>query len=312
MKVLIIDDIHQVFLDRLRRAEIPFDYRPDMDLKEAMGVIGSYAGLVIRSKFRVGKELIDRGVRLAFIARAGAGLDNIEEEYAASKGIAMLNAPEGNRQAVAEHMVGMLLSLLNNLRNAHSEVAAGLWEREQNRGLQLSGRTVALIGYGHNGQAMARCLSGFGVNILAYDKYKTGFGSASIREVGLDEIFEQADIVSLHLPLTPETRHLVNPEFLGRFRKSIFFLNGSRGEIVDIPSVLEGLHSGRIRGAAFDVLPVERFPELAQQPWFADLIASPRVLLSPHVAGWTVESYYDIASVLAEKVISFYKNQQSQ
>src|SRR5690606_30577606 len=154
-----------------RWAEIPFEYRPERDRKEGWGVQGSYVCLGIRPKIRVGKELIERGGRRAFIARAGAGVDEVEGVYAACKGNALHNDPEGNRQAVAEHMVGMLLSLLNNLRNAHSEVAAGLWKREQNRGLQLSGRTVALIGYGNNGQAMARCLSGFGVNILAYDKY---------------------------------------------------------------------------------------------------------------------------------------------
>lgn len=311
MKILIIDDIHEIFTQQLRKAGIAFDYRPEMDLDQATAVIGEYEGLVIRSKFRVGKELIDRAVRLVFLARAGAGLDNIEEDYARAKGITLLNAPEGNRQAVAEHMTGMLLSLLNKLRTAHEEIADGQWRREENRGLQLHGRTVGLIGYGNNGQAMARCLSGFGVKILAYDKYKTNFADGVVREVGMEEIFAETDILSLHIPLTAETRQLVNAGFWARFRKPLFFLNGARGEIVEIPAVLEAIRSGRILGAAFDVLPVERFPELGHQDWFAELVSNPRVLLSPHVAGWTTESYYDIARVLGEKVVSFCNKIQS-
>lgn len=305
MKVLIVDDIHEVFLQKLKEAHIVFDYRPDMNLEQASAVIGAYAGLVIRSKFRVGKAFIDHAERLVFVARAGAGLDNIEEDYAAAKGIVLLNAPEGNRQAVAEHMTGMLLGLMNNFRQAQQQIAKGEWLREENRGTQLHGKTVALIGYGHNGQAMARCLSGFGVELLAYDKYRNGFGDSMVQEVGMDEIFARADVLSLHIPLTSETRQLVDSVYLERFYKPIFLLNGARGPIVDPPAVLAAIRAGRVRAAALDVLPVESFPALEAQTWFEELSNHPQVMLTPHIAGWTTESYYDIALVLADKIIQF-------
>lgn len=305
MRLLIVDDIHEVFLEKMQVVGIRADYRPDMGLEEAKQVIRSYSGLVIRSKFRVTKELIDLAPKLRVIARGGAGLDNIDEAYAQEKGIVLLNAPEGNRNAVAEHMIGMLLSLMNKLHLGHQEIRQGEWHREKNRGLELRGRTVGLIGYGNNGQAMAQCLSGFGVRILAYDKYRSGFGDDHVLETDMDEIFRQADVLSLHIPLTVETHQMVDQAFLERFQNSVFFLNGARGEIVEIPAVLQGLRSGRILGAALDVLPAEQFPALQQQEWFEELMAHPRVLLSPHVAGWTVESYFKIANVLADKVIEF-------
>lgn len=303
--VLIVDDIHPVFLEKLQTHHIAHDYRPEMGKEEVLQVIPNYTGLVIRSKFRVDAAFIDAAPQLQFIARGGAGMDNIDEDYALAKGITLLNAPEGNRDAVGEHLVGMLLSLLNNLNRANFEVKNGLWRREENRGLELGGRTVALIGYGNNGQAMARKLSGFGVTVIAYDKYKTGFSDSYATEVSMEEVVKRADVLSLHIPLTPETRGLVNEEYLFHFRKPIFFLNGARGEIVQLPAILKALDEGRILGAAFDVLPVEKFPALTGQPWFVPLIKRSNVLLSPHVAGWSVESYFKIADVLADKVLRF-------
>lgn len=303
MRLLIVDDIHEVFLEKMQVAGIQADYRPDMELEEARQVIPGYDGLVIRSQFRVTRDFMEHAPGLRFIARGGAGMDNIDEIYAGEKGIALLNAPEGNRNAVAEHMTGMLLALMNKLHAGHQEIQQGKWQREENRGLELRGRTVALIGYGNNGQAMAQCLAGFGVRIMAYDKYKTGFGDERVIETDMDEIYRQADVLSLHTPLTAETHQLINGAFLERFQNPIFFLNGARGEIVEIPAVLAGLRAGSILGAAFDVLPVEQFPTLGRQDWFEDLIHHPRVLLSPHVAGWTVESYFKIANVLADKII---------
>lgn len=305
MNLLIVDDIHPIFLEKLTDAGITCHYQPEFNRADASAAIAGYDGLAIRSKFRVDREFIDQAPSLRFIARGGAGMDNIDEAYATEKGITLLNAPEGNRDAVGEHMVGMLLSLMNKLATGDREVRNGLWRREENRGLELGGRTVGLIGYGNNGRAMAKKLSGFGVTTIAYDKYKTGFSDEYATEVSMEEIVKRADVLSLHIPLTRETRSMVNEEYLFHFRKPIFLLNGARGEIVDVPAVLNAMENGKILGAAFDVLPVEKQPALGEAPWFNALTANERVLLSPHVAGWSVESYYKIADVLASKILDF-------
>ena len=301
--VLIVDDIHPIFAEKLQRENIAFDYRPTINKEETLNIISDYTGLVIRSKFKVDAAFIDAAPQLTFIARGGAGMDNIDERYAVEKGITLLNAPEGNRDAVGEHMVGMLLGLMNNLNRGNREVKSGAWRREENRGLELGGRTVALIGYGNNGQAMARKLAGFDVTVIAYDKYKTGYSDAYATAVSMEEVVKRADVLSLHIPLTDETRAMVDHEYLRHFRKPIFFLNGARGEIVDVTAVLDALDQGRVLGAAFDVLPVEKFPALTETDWYPRLVAHEKVALSPHVAGWSVESYYKIADVLVTKVI---------
>lgn len=308
MSILIVDDLHKVILDQFKKENIAYDYQPDIQREEAEKIIGNYSGLIIRSKFQVDQAFIDLGNKLEFIGRAGAGMDNIDEEYAASKGIFLFSANEGNRDAVGEHMIGMLLSLMNNLNRGDKEVRTGFWKREENRGYELKGRTVALIGYGNNGQAMAKKLSGFEVNVIAYDKYKTGFSDQYAREVSMEEVVKQADVLSFHIPLTRETRGMVDEEYLFHFRKPIFFLMGARGGIAKVPAVLKNLDNGKILGAAFDVLPFEKFPALAEQEWYADLISRDNVLLSPHVAGWTFESYEKLSSFLGEKIIGFLKN----
>lgn len=306
-KVLIVDDAHSILIEKLEQVGIAYDYKPDYTREDAEKCISDYTGLIIRSKFQVDQPFIDLASHLQFIARCGAGMDNIDEAYATSKGIRLISANEGNRDAVGEHMIGMLLSLMNHLNIANQEIKNGLWRREPNRGYELKGRTVALIGYGHNGQAMAKKLSGFDVNVIAYDKYKTGFSDQFAKEVSMEEIVKQADILSFHIPLTKETKGLVNEEYLYHFRKPIFFLMGARGGIVQIPAVLKAMDEGKIIGAAFDVLPVEKFPGLAEQSWFSDLTSRDNVLLSPHVAGWTFESYYKLSDVVAEKIISLLK-----
>lgn len=304
-KLLIVDDIHPIFQQKLQTAGLFFDYLPAADREEALRRISEYTGLVIRSKFRVDAAFMDAAPALTFIARGGAGMDNIDDVHAAARGITLLNAPEGNRDAVGEHMVGMLLALMNNLHRADRQIRNRQWLREENRGVELGGRTVALIGYGNNGQAMARKLSGFGVTVIAYDKYKTGFSDAYATEVSMEEVVKRADVLSLHIPLTRETRSLVDEEYLYHFRKPIFFLNGARGEVVDIPAVLKAIDTGKILGAAFDVLPIEKFPALEAAPWFTEFMQQERIIFSPHVAGWSVESYFKIADTLADKVVNF-------
>lgn len=304
-KILIVDDIHPVFLQKLQNADMAVDYLPDIRKEAVLAIIPQYSGLVIRSKFQVDTAFMDAATNLVFIARGGAGMDNIDDTYAHKKGITLINAPEGNCDAMAEHMLGMLLGLMNKIAWADQEVRKGQWLREENRGLELGGRTVALVGYGHNGQAMARKLSGFGVTVIAYDKYKHGFSDPYATEASMEEVVRRADVLSLHIPLTRETCGLVDEEYLFHFRKPIFFLNGARGEIVRIPAVLKAIGQGRILGAAFDVLPEEKQPALQDVPWFAELAQNSRVLLTPHVAGWSVESYFKIANILADKVLAF-------
>lgn len=307
MNVLIVDDLHEILLEKFDQAGISYSYQPNYTRADAEKVIAEYTGLIIRSKFQVDKAFIDLGVNLTFIGRSGAGMDNIDEDYAISKHIQLFPANEGNRDAVGEHMIGMLLSLMNNLNRGDQQIRKGIWLREENRGYELFGRTVALIGYGHNGQAMAKKLSGFGVKVIAYDKYKTGFSDNYVTEVSMEEVVKQADVLSLHIPLTRETTGLIDDEYLFHFRKPIFLLVGARGGIVNIPAILNHMDKGKIIGAAFDVLPVEKFPSLAEQEWYEDLISRDNVILSPHVAGWTYESYFKLSDILADKIIAYYK-----
>ncbi|MBD1429269.1 NAD(P)-dependent oxidoreductase [Sphingobacterium litopenaei] len=304
MNILIVDDIHLVLLEKFDKAGICYNYQPDFARADAEKVINQYDGLIIRSKFQVDQAFIDLAPNLKLIGRSGAGMDNIDEEYALSKGIKLFPANEGNCDAVGEHMIGMLLNLMNNLNRGNVEIRQGQWRREENRGYELKGRTVALIGYGHNGQAMAKKLSGFDVKVIAYDKYKTGFSDQYATEVSMEEVVKQADVVSFHIPLTRETKGLIDEEYLLHFRKPIFFLMGARGGIANVPAVLKALDSGKISGAAFDVLPIEKFPALGEQDWYQDLISRDNVILSPHVAGWTFESYFKLSDILADKIIS--------
>ena len=300
--ILIVDDIHPVFIEMAQAKGYECNYQPKITAAEAFEVIGDYAGLVIRSKFNVNKQVIDAAKQLRFVCRAGAGMDNIDEAYAAEKNIALINAPEGNMDAVGEHAVGLLLSLMNNFNRADAQIRAGSWQREANRGYELKGRTVGIIGYGFMGKSFAKKLSGFGVNVIAYDKYKTGFSDAFAREVSMEEIVKHSDVLSLHIPLTAETNELVNEEYLFHFKKPFFFINTSRGKTAQVRAVLNAIKQGKILGAGLDVLEVEKFPSLAEQEWFEELKQSGKVLLTPHVAGWTFESYRKISEVMGEKL----------
>lgn len=303
--ILIVDDIHEIMLEKFEQAGIAFHYQPDISREAAEKIISNYSGMVIRSKFQVDKAFFDLAPNLRFIARAGAGMDNIDDTVASQRDVLLIPANEGNRDAVGEHMIGMLLSLMNNLNRGDQQIRSGQWLREANRGYELKGRTVGLIGYGHNGMAMAKKLSGFDVQVLAYDKYRIDYADQYASAADMEKICKEADVISFHIPLTDETKGMIDVDYLAKFEKPIFFLLGARGGIVQVPAVLSGLDSGSIIGAAFDVLPVEKFPKLAEQNWYADLIRRDNVILSPHVAGWTFESYYKLSEVAADKIIAF-------
>jgi D-3-phosphoglycerate dehydrogenase len=301
-KILIVDDLHSIFKERATAMGYEVDDLPSITRAETLDIISNYAGIAVRTKFLIDRELLDAATSLQFVARAGAGLDNIDVAYAESKSIQLLNAPEGNRDAVGEHAVGLLLTLANKFRHADRQIRSGVWDREGNRGWELKGKTVGIIGYGFMGQSFAQRLSGFGVRVIAYDKYKTGFSDEFATEVSMEEIVKHSDVLSLHIPLTAETRQMVNREYFYHFRKPIFFLNTARGEITDTQAVLDAIKTGKIMGAGLDVLEVEKFPKLAEQPWYDDLTCSSKVVLTPHVAGWTFDSYRKISEVLADKL----------
>jgi D-3-phosphoglycerate dehydrogenase len=304
-KILIVDDLHPVFKDRAEQLGYVVDDLPKITRAETLAVISGYEGIAVRTKFKIDKELMDAAPGLKFVARAGAGLDNIDEAYAKEKNILLINAPEGNRDALGEHAVGLLLSLVNNLRKADIEIRNGIWDREGNRGFELKGKTVGIIGYGFMGSSFAKKLSGFEVNVIAYDKYKTGFSDVYAKECSMEEIVKHSDVLSLHIPLTSETRQMVNEEYLYHFKKNIFFINTARGEIVDTKAVLSAIGSGKILGAGLDVLEAEKFPNLSEQSWYEELKASQKVILTPHVGGWTFDSYRRISEVLADKLAEF-------
>ncbi|MDB5120974.1 MAG: Phosphoglycerate dehydrogenase [Sphingobacteriales bacterium] len=301
-KILLVDNLHSIFKEEAERLGYEVDIKPTITREEAIRILPEYFGLVIRSRFKVDKEILDAASYLKFIGRAGAGMDGVDVDYAKSKSIVCLNASEGNRDAVAEHAIGMLLSLMNNLRRSDQQVRKGIWDREGNRGWELKGKTVGIVGYGNTGQALARKLSGFDVEVIAFDKYKTDYSDDYVKENSMEQIVKHSDIVSFHIPLTRETRQLVNDEYLYHFKKPIFLINTSRGEVVNTRAVLNGIKSGKILGAGLDVLETEKFPAIYEQEWYQDLAVNDNVILSPHVAGWTFESYKKISEVLAEKL----------
>ncbi len=311
MKVLFIESTHELLLKMLEKAGFECHYKPDIQKDAIIKSIKDYEGVITRSKITFNKDLIDKSCKLKFIGRVGAGMENIDVEYAKSKGIVCLNAPEGNRDAVGEHAVGMLLALFNKICIANKEVKSGVWKREENRGLEIGGKTIGIIGYGNTGSSFARKISGFGAEILSYDKYKTEYSDNITKESSLNDIFEQADILSLHVPLTNETEYMVNTSFLNKFRKNIYLINTSRGKVVNTTDLANEIQNGKVLGAALDVLEYEKSSFETLQLNHTDkslqiLTESNNVILSPHVAGWTVESKYKLATVLANKIIKHF------
>lgn len=301
-KILIVDDLHPAFKTQAIAMGYEVDDEPKITREQTLAKIKDYVGIAVRTKFRIDAEIFAAATNLKFVARAGAGLDNIDDKIAFERNIQLINAPEGNCDAVGEHATGLLLSLMNNFRRADLEIRNGIWDREGNRGYELKGKKVGIIGYGFMGQSFAKKLAGFEVDVMAYDKYKTGFSDAFAREVSMEEIVKHSDVLSLHIPLTAETRQMVDDEYFFHFKKPIFFINSARGEIVNTQAVLNAIDAGKILGAGLDVLQTEKFPALAEQSWYAELKQSEKVILTPHVGGWTFDSYSKISEVLAEKL----------
>lgn len=308
MKVNFIDAVHPVLSTRLTAAGHTCEDLSEYSGTELLGQLHDAEGLVVRSRLMITGHVLQHAPRLRFIARAGAGMENIDRQACAAKGIRLYNSPEGNRDAVAEHALGMLLALMNHLPKADREVRHGIWDRVSNSGRELCGSTVGIIGYGQMGTAFARRLTGFGVHVLAHDKYRTGFGNRHLEESSLDELQDRCDTVSLHLPLTPETQHYANAAFFARFSKPVWFINTARGPITDTAALLDAIDAGKVRGACLDVLEFEErslkgLHDERGNETFQRLKACEKVLLSPHVAGITEESYFKLANVLADKIL---------
>lgn len=304
MNILIIDKMHPSIVPMLEEEGYTVHYKPSIPRKEIMEIIGNYEGLIIRSKTPIDQPLLERATKLAFVARAGAGLDNIDLDFLADRGIAIYHAPEGNRDAVAEHAVGMILALFNKLGQADTQVRKGIWDREGNRGEELIGKTIGIFGYGNMGRAFAKRLRGFDVKVLAYDKYVSGFSDGFVREVSFEEIQQEADILSIHVPLTSETRDFFTISTLEGFRKPFYLVNTARGEVISFDTLNEALSRKILKGALLDVLENERMQALtpSQKISFQRLTERDNVLFSPHVAGWSHESYIKINQVLIAKI----------
>jgi D-3-phosphoglycerate dehydrogenase len=306
-RVLITDDCHPVLTDGLTELGYVCDFLPDITLEETRRVIPDYDGLIINSKILVYRDMLGAAKRLRFVARLGSGMEIVDRACAAERGVAVVSSPEGNRNAVAEHALGMLLALSNNLLRADRELRQNTWRREKNRGWELSGKTIGLVGFGHTGSQFARKLAGMEMTVLAYDKYKPAGYAAEmpwVQETGLNAIQAQSDVISLHLPLTPETRHLVDEAFIGRCKNGFVLINTARGGCVKTADVVTALENGRIGGACLDVFENEKTDtySAAEQELYGRLNRMENAVLSPHVAGWTKESKIRLAEVLLEKI----------
>lgn len=307
-KVIFIDSVHPILEEQLMRAGFLVDLHFKTTLEDLIPILPEYIGLVIRSRITLDAAFFDHAPNLRFVARSGSGLENIDLGAAAQRGIKVYSSPEGNKDAVGEHAIAMLLALFNKIIQADTQVRKGLWLREENRGIELTGKTVGIIGYGHMGSSFAKKLSGFDCEVIAYDKYLTSFPSSFATQVSLGDIYAKSDIVSIHLPLGAETKYYANSVFFNSFKKPIYFINTSRGQQVNTEDLVQAMRSNQVLGACLDVLEFEKkslegldistFPESLQY-----LMSSDRVILSPHVAGWTVESYIKLSSVLGEKII---------
>lgn len=309
-KIYFIDVVHGVLQERLEKSGL-FECIDctKLNAEDCRRTISDAYGLVIRSRFTLDEEFLKHANNLRFIARSGAGMENIDVAYCESRGITLYNAPEGNRNAVGEHALGMLLSLMNKLHTANRDVKAGIWDREGNRGEELDGKTVGIIGYGNNGRAFAKKLRGFDVKVLAYDKYKQDFGDDFVIEATFEALIRKSDVISFHIPQNEETIYFANQEFFDALGKPIYLLNLSRGKIVQTEALIDALESGKVKAAALDVNEFEKksfehFFDSEIHPQLKYLLNSDKVMLAPHIGGWTHESYFKLSDVLADKILA--------
>jgi D-3-phosphoglycerate dehydrogenase len=304
-RVIITAKAHEHLLLRLKEGGYEVVYKPAISYEELYAQADDLVGLVITTRIKVDKMLIDKATKLRWVGRLGSGMELVDVPYAEARGIKCFASPEGNRDAVAEHTLGLLLSLMHRISAAHDEVKRSVWKRDENRGTELNGKTVGIIGFGNTGSSFARLLQAFGVTLLAYDKYKTGFGGAYIREANLEHICRYADVISFHVPLSTETHHMADHAFFNMVERSPYFLNTSRGQVVDAVALENALRENRIRAAALDVLENEDIQSLTpdQNTRLQWLLSQPNVIITPHIAGYSHEAFYKMAEILATKIL---------
>lgn len=310
MKVIAIDENHFSLNESLRNYGFTVDEHYSTTKEEIIKIISDYQGIIIRSRFPLNEDFLKYATQLKFIARVGSGMENIDKQYCENQSIYLINAPEGNRDALAEHGLGMLLTLMHKIKSSDNEIRHGIWLRAENRGNELMNKTIALIGYGIMGKAFAQRLSGFSVRVVFYDILNKVHEQEFATQVSLHEIFETADVVSLHLPQDESTRYFINKQFIQKMRKPFYLLNTARGSCVCIEDVIKGLESKKIKGACLDVLEFEKSSfdiELENQIKLQQLFNFENVILTPHIAGWSLQSNEKMAKIIVERILTFYE-----